>query len=45
MQSYPLKFILVGDTRVGKSQLSRYYTKKTFDVSDPCDLLLLRAWL
>lgn len=30
MQSYALKFILVGDSGVGKSQLSRSFTRKTF---------------
>lgn len=30
MQSYTLKFILIGDSGVGKSQLSRCFTKKQF---------------
>lgn len=33
MHSYALKFIMVGDSRVGKSQLTRAYTNKSFNVS------------
>lgn len=31
MHSYALKFIMVGDSRVGKSQLTRAYTNKSFN--------------
>lgn len=31
MHSYALKFIMVGDSRVGKSQLNRSFTKKSFN--------------
>ena len=30
MQSFPLKFVLVGDSGVGKSQLSKRYIKGDF---------------
>jgi GTPase SAR1 family protein len=33
MQSYALKLVLVGDSRVGKSQLSRAFMDKEFVVS------------
>jgi GTPase SAR1 family protein len=33
MNAYALKFIMLGDSRVGKSQLSRAFTSKPFLVS------------
>jgi polynucleotide 5'-kinase involved in rRNA processing len=33
MQRYALKLVLVGDSRVGKSQLSRAFVNKSFLVS------------
>jgi hypothetical protein len=44
MQSYSLKLVLVGDSRVGKSQLSRAFMDKEFKVSTLSLLSLSQPW-